>query len=88
VVTEYGDVLYDHLPEGGDKTLIGEAMIRQGDHYFGQVRLQFTRQTIEERERETVLTVVVAGVPVIAVIIVGARFALKRFLRKNRKGPA
>ena len=87
VVTEYGDVLYDHLPKGGDRRLVREAMIRQGDHYFGQVRLQFTRQTLAKRQRLTLLAVVIIGLPVIVVIIVGAYFALKRFLDENREEP-
>jgi hypothetical protein len=86
VVTEYGDVLYDHLPEGGDRRLVRDAMIRQGDHYFGQVRLQFTRQPLARRQRLTLLAVLITGLPVIGVIIVGARFALKRILDENREG--
>jgi hypothetical protein len=85
VVTEYGDVLYDRLPEHEERAFIREAMIRQGDHYFGQVRLQFTRQTFARRQRLTLLAVIITGLPVIVVIIVGARFALKRILDENRE---
>ncbi len=85
VVTEYGDVLYDHFPEGADKVLIREAMIRQGDHYFGQVQLQFSRQSIERRQRSTIVAVIIIGLPLITVIIVGAHFAMRRLLNESSK---
>ena len=74
----YGEVLYDHFPEGGNEALIREAMIRQGDHYFGQIRLQFTRQSIERRLRLAMVAVILISLPVIMVIIVGAHFAMRR----------
>ncbi len=88
VITEYGDVLDAHLPELEEPALVRGAMIRQGDHYFGQVRLQFSRQTIKQRPRETILAVVLVGVPSIVIIIVAARFFLKCFLERSGEGPS
>jgi hypothetical protein len=87
VVSEYDDVLYRHFPEGESKVHIKEAMIRQGDHYFGQVTLQFTTQSIAQRQRLTMVGVIIIRLAVITVIIVGVHFAMRRLLRKGLETP-
>jgi hypothetical protein len=53
-------------------------MIQQGDHYFGQVGLQFTRQRIEQRRRLMMVAVILTGLPVIMVIIIGTDCTMRR----------
>ena len=83
VETEWGKVLYDSLPEGASKSFIREEHVRQSDHYFGRLKLQFSREGIERILRKTIVTVIIISLPVITLIIIGSHFLMKYLLNKT-----
>ena len=48
VETEWGKVLYDSLPRDAGNSLMREEHVRQSDHYFGRLKLQFTTEGMEQ----------------------------------------
>ncbi|UCF94244.1 MAG: hypothetical protein JSW39_08820 [Desulfobacterales bacterium] len=87
VETEYGKILYDNLPAGENKSIIREERVRQGDHYFGRLILQFSREGIERTLKKTVVTISVLMLPVMALIIIGSHCMLRYLLNKALKAP-
>ena len=87
VETEWGKILYDSLPENASNSFMREEHIRQSDHYFGRLKLQFTREGIERTLRKTFVTVVIISLPVITIIIIGSYFSLRYLLNKALKAP-
>jgi len=87
VETEWGKVLYDSLPEGASNSFIREEHVRQSDHYFGRLKLQFTREGIERTLRKTIVTVIIISLPVITIIIIGSHFIIRYLLNKALKTP-
>lgn len=85
VETEWGKVLYDSLPEGADESLIREEHVRQSDHYFGWLKLQFTNEGTERTLRKTIITFIIASLPVIAIIILGTRSIILYLLNRAFK---
>ncbi|MEJ2164706.1 MAG: hypothetical protein P8X90_04195 [Desulfobacterales bacterium] len=85
VETEWGKVLYNSLPEGADESLIREEHVRQSDHYFGRLKLQFTNEGTERTLKKTLVTVIIASLPVIAIIIIGTRNIILYLLNKAFK---
>lgn len=87
VETEWGKVLYDSKPEGASNSFIREEHVRQSDHYFGRLKLQFTREGIERTLRKTIVTVIIISLPVITIIIIGSHFIIRYLLNKALKTP-
>jgi hypothetical protein len=87
VETEWGKVLYDSLPEGASTSFIREEHVRQSDHYFGKLKLQFTRDGIERTLRKTFVSVIIVSLPVITIIIIGSYFIIRNLLNKALKTP-
>lgn len=85
VETEWGKILYDSLPENASSSLMREEHVRQSDHYFGRLKLQYTRGGIERTLRKTLVTVVIISLPVITIIIIGCYFSLRYLLNKTLK---
>ena len=85
VETEWGKVLYDSLPEGASNPFMREEHVRQSDHYFGRMKLQFTREGIERTLRKTFVAVVIISLPVITIIIIGSYFSIRYLLNKALK---
>lgn len=85
VETEWGKVLYDSLPEGASNSFIREEHVRQSDHYFGKLKLQFTRESIDRAMRKTSVTVILISLPVITIIIIGSHFLMRYLLNKALK---
>jgi hypothetical protein len=84
VETDLGEILYDSLPQGKSDSFIREEMVRQSDHYFGRIQLQFTREGIDRTLRKTIITVIIAGLLLIGITIIGSRFLMKHLLNKVR----
>jgi hypothetical protein len=82
VETEWGKVLYDRLPEGASKSLIREERVRQSDHYFGRLKLQFAREGVEQTLKKTIVFVIILSLPVIAIIIIGIHYIIVHLLNK------
>ena len=82
VETEWGKVLYDSLPEGASNAFIREEHVRQSDHYFGRLKLQFTGEGIERTLTKTMVTVIIISLPVIAMIIIGSHLFIRCLLKK------
>jgi hypothetical protein len=87
VETEWGKILYDSLPENASSSLMREEHVRQSDHYFGRLKLSYTREGIERTLRKTLVTVVIISLPVITIIIIGVYFSLRYLLNKALKTP-
>ena len=87
VETEWGKVLYDSLPDGASNSFIREEHVRQSDHYFGRLKLQFTREGIDRALRKTVVTVILISLPVITIIIIGSHFLTRYLLNKAHQPP-
>ena len=87
VETEWGKILYDSLPEGANNSLIREEHVRQSDHYFGRLKLQFTSEGIEQTLRKTIFTVIIISLSVITMIIIGSHFIIRYLLNKALKIP-
>jgi hypothetical protein len=87
VETEWGKVLYDSLPEGASNALIREEHVRQSDHYFGRLKLQFTGEGIERTLKKTIVTVIIVSLPVITIIIIGSHFIIRYLLNKALNPP-
>ena len=85
VETEWGKVLYDSLPEGANSSYIREEHVRQSDHYFGRLKLQFTADGLEQTLRKTIITVIIVSLPVIAIIIIASHFIIKNRLNNALK---
>lgn len=85
VETEWGKVLYNSLPEGANNSLTREEHVRQSDHYFGRLKLQFTRDGIEQTLKKTVVAVIIISLPVIAAVLIGSHFIIKYLLNKAFK---
>jgi hypothetical protein len=67
--------------------LIREEHVRQSDHYFGRLKLQFTSEGIERTLKKTIVTVIAISLPVITIIIIGSHFIIRYFLNKVLKTP-
>ena len=87
VETEWGKILYDSLPEDASNSFMREEHVRQSDHYFGRLKLQYTREGIERTLKKTLVTVVIISLPVITIIIIGCYFSLRYLLNKTLKTP-
>jgi hypothetical protein len=87
VETEWGKVLYDSLSEDASTSLIREEHVRQSDHYFGRLKLQFTSEGIERTLKKTIVTVIAISLPVITIIIIGSHFIIRYLLNKALKTP-
>ena len=85
VETEWGKVLYDSLPESENNSLVREEHVRQSDHYFGRLKLQFTREGIERTLRKTIVTAVIISLPDISIIIIAIHFIIRYLLNKALK---
>ena len=85
VETEWGKVLYDSLPKGENISLVREEHVRQSDHYFGRLKLQFTREGIARTLRKTAVTVSIIGLPVMTIIIIAGHFSIRYLLNKALK---
>ena len=85
VETEWGKTLYDRLTEGASKSFIREEHVRQSDHYFGRLKLQFTSNGIEQTLRKTIATVIIISLPVITIMIIGSHFLMRYLLNKAFK---
>ena len=82
VETEWGKVLYESQPEGASSSFTREEHVRQSDHYFGWLKLRFTRDGIEQTLRKTVVAVILISLPVIALVLIGSHFIIKYLLNK------
>ena len=87
VETEWGKVLYDNLPEDASNTFVREEHVRQSDHYFGRLKLQFTTEGIERMLRKTLVTVIIISLPVITMIIIASHFLIRYILNKALSTP-
>jgi len=87
VETDYGKILYENLPASAGKSFIREERIRQSDHYFGRLKLQFSREGTERTMRKTIIAVILVSLPVISTIIIGSHFIIKSILNKALKSP-
>ena len=85
VDTDLGETLYDNILEASSNQLIREEKVRQSDHYFGTIRLQFTREGIDRTLRKTLIIVIIATIPLIMITIIGCHFLIKYFLKKALK---
>ncbi len=82
VETEWGKVLYDSLPRDAGNSLMREERVRQSDHYFGRLKLQFTTEGMEQSLKKTLVTVIIISLPVIAIIIIGSHFVIRYLVDK------
>ena len=87
VETEWGKVLYDSLSEGVSNSLIREEHVRQSDHYFGRLKLQFTSEGIERTLKKTIVTVIATSLPMITIMIIGSHLIIRYLLKKALKTP-
>jgi hypothetical protein len=87
VETDYGRILYDNLPEVASNSLIREGRVRQSDHYFGRLKLQFTREGTERTLKKTIITVILISLPVMVIFIIGDHIFIKYLLNKAFKPP-
>lgn len=83
VETDLGETLYDSMQDVSSNSLIREEMVRQSDHYFGRLKLQFTREGIDQTLRKTLIIVIIATLPLIMISIIGSHFLIKYFLNNT-----
>lgn len=83
--TDYGKILYDNLSSATGESFTREEMIRQSDHYFGRLKLQFSGKGTEQTIRKTIFTVIVLSLPLIVGVIIGSHVIIKLLLRKAFK---
>jgi len=87
VETDYGKILYENLPVGASHSLIREEKIRQSDHYFGRLKLQFTREGTERTLKKSIINVIIISFPVIVVFIIASHMFIRYLLNKAFKPP-